>query len=210
MTKDDLIEVLAQAPIVPVLTVEALEDAAPLALALQKGGLKVLEVTFRTPSAPQIIYAMKQACPELIVGAGTVLNDRDVEAAMNAGADFLVSPGSAFELLKAVSKVDIPLIPGVATPTEAMNCYECGFNFLKLFPAEIVGGAKLLKAMAAPLPHLKFMPTGGVKQETAGSYLSLPNVVAVGGTWIATPDDISEGQFDVITTKAVKALSSVD
>ena len=209
MTKDELIEVLAAAPVVPVLTVEALEDAAPLAHALQDGGLKVLEVTFRTPSAPQIIYAMKQACPDLIVGAGTILNEKDIEDAMNAGADFLVSPGSAFELLKAVSKVDIPLIPGVATPSEAMNCYECGFSFLKLFPAEIVGGANLLKAMSAPLPHLKFMPTGGVKQETAANYLSLPNVVAVGGTWIATPDDIASGRFDGITAKTKAALAAV-
>ena len=209
MTKDDLIDVLAAAPIVPVLTVEALEDAVPLARALQEGGLKVLEVTFRTPSAPQIIYAMKQACPDLVVGAGTILNDKDIEAAMNAGADFLVSPGSAFELLKAVSKVDIPLIPGVATPSEAMNCYECGFSFLKLFPAEIVGGASLLKAMSAPLPHLKFMPTGGVKENTVANYLSLPNVVAVGGTWIATPDDIAAGRFDDITAKARAALTAI-
>ncbi|HPF22107.1 MAG: bifunctional 4-hydroxy-2-oxoglutarate aldolase/2-dehydro-3-deoxy-phosphogluconate aldolase [Hyphomonas sp.] len=198
-----------RAPVVPVLVVGSVNHAAPLAKALLDGGLTIAEVTLRTPVGVRVIEAMKKAAPELLVGAGTVLNGADARSSLDAGADFLVSPGMSPGLLEALGPGRGLMIPGVATASEAMSRYEEGFELLKLFPANIAGGIPALKALGAPLPHLKFMPTGGVSAENAGDYLALPNVFAVGGSWIATRDDAEAGRWDAIVAKAREALRSI-
>lgn len=198
-----------RAPVVPVLVVGSVDHAAPLAKALLDGGLTIAEVTLRTPVGVRVIEAMKKAAPELLVGAGTVLNGADARSSLDAGADFLVSPGMSPGLLEALGPGRGLMIPGVATASEAMSRYEEGFELLKLFPANIAGGIPALKALGAPLPHLKFMPTGGVSAENAGDYLALPNVFAVGGSWIATRDDAEAGRWDAIVAKAREALRSI-
>lgn len=206
---DDLKAAARKAPIVPVLVVPDVASAGPLASALVEGGLTIAEVTLRTPSALQVIEEMKRACPELIVGAGTVLTGEDVKNSLNAGSDFLVSPGMSPRLLDALGDHKDITIPGVATASEAMTRYEEGFGMLKLFPAAIAGGVAALKALSGPLPHLQFMPTGGVSADNAGEYLALPNVVAVGGSWIATEKDVTSGAWADIASKAKTALNAI-
>ena len=199
----------AKAPVVPVLVIGSVEQAAPLARALQDGGLTIAEVTLRTPAGIGAIAAMKAAAPELLVGAGTVLTGEDVRNSVEAGADFLVSPGMSPGLLNALGKYRPLMIPGIATASEAMCRHEEGFEMLKLFPASVAGGIPALKALAGPLPHLQFMPTGGVSADNAGEYLALPNVVAVGGSWIATEKDVSTGAWSEVAEKARTALSKI-
>lgn len=194
-------EALHGAPIVPVLTVTAVEHAAPLASVLMKGGLRSAEVTLRTPVGLKVIEEMKQAEPDLIVGAGTICSEGDVDAALKAGSDFLVSPGAGPDLLKALAYHDGVILPGVATASEAMARFEEGYGVVKFFPAEASGGADFLKALSAPLPHIDFMPTGGVKPHNAMDYLNLPNVIAAGGTWIATPEEMEAGDWAGIEAK---------
>lgn len=194
------------APVVPVLVVPDVAAAAPLADALAAGGLRIAEVTLRTECGFAVIEAMKAAQPNMIVGAGTVLTREDVEQSLQAGADFLVSPGMSPKLLEALGDHRKMMIPGIATPSEAMSRHEEGFELLKLFPAAVAGGISALKAMAGPLPHLEFMPTGGVSAENANDYLALPNVVAIGGSWIATQADVTEGAWDRVSAKARAAL----
>ncbi len=198
-------EALHGAPIVPVLTVTQVEHAAPLASTLMKGGLRSAEVTLRTPIALKVIEEMKQAEPDLIVGAGTICSEGDVDAALKAGADFLVSPGTAPELLKALAYHDGVILPGVATASEAMARFEEGFGVQKFFPAEASGGANFLSSLAGPLPHIDFMPTGVVKPHNAPDYLRLPNVIAAGGTWIASPQEMEAGDWAGIETKVREA-----
>ncbi|MEZ5955241.1 MAG: bifunctional 4-hydroxy-2-oxoglutarate aldolase/2-dehydro-3-deoxy-phosphogluconate aldolase [Hyphomonas sp.] len=201
-----LVEAAKAAPIVPVLVVEEVAHAAPLAKALEDGGLTIAEVTLRTPAGLAVIEAMKTAAPGLQVGAGTVLNAADVKGSLDAGADFLVSPGMSPGLLSALGDNRRLMIPGVVTPSEAMARHEEGFDLLKLFPASIAGGVPALKAFAGPLPHLRFMPTGGIGAKDAGDYLALPNVLAVGGSWIATGEDVLHGNWANISVKARDAL----
>ena len=198
-------EALHDAPIVPVLTVTAVEHAAPLANALIKGGLKSAEVTLRTPVALEVIAEMKSAEPDLVVGAGTIISEGDVDAALKAGADFLVSPGAGPELMKALAYHDGVILPGVSTASEAMARFEEGYGVLKFFPAEAAGGANFLKSLAGPLPHIDFMPTGGVKPHNARDYLGLPNVIAAGGTWIASPAEMEAGDWAGIEAKVREA-----
>ena len=198
---------LRTAPIVPVLTIPEGADAARLANGFARAGLKVAEVTLRTPAGLAAVKAMKAAQPDMLIGAGTVLNAADMEAALDAGADFLVSPGLSPDLKDAVFNAGASMIPGVATPTEAMTRNEEGFEFLKLFPASIVGGIDMLKAMAGPLAHLSFMPTGGVSEDNLYSYLCLSNVIAVGGTWLARKRDIESGNWAQIEERSRKALA---
>ncbi|MEC7290247.1 MAG: bifunctional 4-hydroxy-2-oxoglutarate aldolase/2-dehydro-3-deoxy-phosphogluconate aldolase [Pseudomonadota bacterium] len=200
-------EALHGAPIVPVLTVPAVEHAAPLATALIEGGLRSAEVTLRTPVGLKVIEEMKNAQPDLIVGAGTICSEGDVDAALKAGADFLVSPGASPDLLKALSAHDGVILPGVATASEAMTRFEEGFGVQKFFPAEASGGANFLKSLAGPLPHIDFMPTGGVKPHNAMDYLSLPNVIAAGGTWIALPEEMDAGDWTGIEAKVREAAA---
>ncbi|KDA01545.1 bifunctional 4-hydroxy-2-oxoglutarate aldolase/2-dehydro-3-deoxy-phosphogluconate aldolase [Hyphomonas oceanitis] len=204
-----LVEAASKAPVVPVLVVDRIEMAAPLARALVDGGLTIAEVTLRTPSGLAVIEEMKSAEPGLKVGAGTVLTEADVDNALSAGSDFLVSPGMSPKLLAGLGNRRRLMIPGVATASEAMSRHEDGFDLLKLFPATIAGGVGALKAIAGPLPHLRFMPTGGITEADAGKYLALPNVVAVGGSWIATGADIAAEDWKGISAKARKALAAI-
>ena len=195
------------APVVPVLVVPDASAAVPLANALADGGLTVAEVTLRTPDALEVVHRMKQARPELVVGAGTILSGEDAHLAVEMGADFLVSPGMSPQLLQELGGLKQIMIPGVATASEAMTRSEEGFGLLKLFPAAIAGGVGALKALSGPLPHIRFMPTGGVNADNAGDYLSLPNVAAIGGSWIATKDDIANQAWDRIREKSASALA---
>ncbi|MEM9938834.1 MAG: bifunctional 4-hydroxy-2-oxoglutarate aldolase/2-dehydro-3-deoxy-phosphogluconate aldolase [Pseudomonadota bacterium] len=198
---------LSDAPIVPVLTVEKVAHAAPLAAALKAGGLKTVEVTLRTAVALEVIAEMKRAEPTMIVGAGTICTEGDVDAALKAGSDFLVSPGTSPDLIKALAYHDGVVLPGVSTASEAMARFDEGYGVQKFFPAEAAGGANFLKSLSGPLPHIDFMPTGGVKPHNANDYLGLPNVIAAGGTWIASPADMEAGKWDEITERATEAAA---
>ncbi|WP_297772435.1 bifunctional 4-hydroxy-2-oxoglutarate aldolase/2-dehydro-3-deoxy-phosphogluconate aldolase [uncultured Roseovarius sp.] len=197
-------EICALAPIVPVLVIEDVATARPLAEALIAGGLPALEVTLRTPAALEAIRAMS-AVPGGHVGAGTLITPEDVRAAKAAGATFGVSPGATDDLLAACEEEGLPLLPGAATATEAMRLLARGYDMLKFFPAEASGGAPALKAIGAPLPQITFCPTGGINPANAKSYLSLPNVLCVGGSWIAPPDLVSIGDWSAIEALAHKA-----
>ncbi len=191
----------AMTPVIPVLVIESPQQAAPLASALVAGGLPVLEVTLRTPAALEAIAAIC-AVQGAIVGAGTVLTSQDAQAAREAGAQFAVSPGSTPRLVEACEALDLPLLPGAVTATEAMLLLERGCDMLKFFPAEASGGVAALKALAGPLPQLAFCPTGGVTPENAGAYLSLPNTLCVGGSWVAPADAMRDGDWARITSLA--------
>lgn len=203
-----LLAILKRAPVIPVLTVHGPDDAVPLAQALVDGGLPVLEVTLRTEGALKAIEAIAHAVPDAIVGAGTVLSASQVEEARSAGSRFLVSPGSTLKLAEAATHAGIPLLPGVATASEAMAMAELGYHVLKFFPAEPAGGVAYLKSLSAPLPHLMFCPTGGIDETKAKSYLALPNVVCVGGSWITPADVVKAGEWKRITELA-KACASL-
>lgn len=196
-----------KAPVVPVIVVDDAGQAAPLARALVKAGVTIAEVTLRTPAGLAAIAAMKAEAPELLVGAGTVLNGKDVDDALKAGAEFLVSPGMPAGLRDALKGLESIMIPGIATASEAMSRHEEGFQRLKLFPASIAGGAPALKALNGPLPHLKFMPTGGISEDEVKTYLKLPNVFAIGGSWIASQKDIAEGNWGKIEDIARRLLA---
>jgi 2-dehydro-3-deoxyphosphogluconate aldolase/(4S)-4-hydroxy-2-oxoglutarate aldolase len=198
---------LRASPLIPVLTIADLSTAEPLALALSRGGLRNLEVTLRTPVALEAIALMKQAAPDLAVGAGTVLTDGDVDACLRIGADFIVTPGSSPRLREALLGADSNVMVGVATATEVMSRLEEGFGVLKFFPAEQSGGVAALKSFAGPLPDARFCPTGGVGPELAPHYLALPNVVAVGGSWIATPQLLKSGDYSTIEANARRAAA---
>jgi 2-dehydro-3-deoxyphosphogluconate aldolase/(4S)-4-hydroxy-2-oxoglutarate aldolase len=199
---DVLLAILKQVPVIPVLTVEGPEDAVPLAEALVAGGLTVLEVTLRTDGALKAIEAMAKHVPDAVLGAGTVLTASHVKEAMSAGASFLVSPGSTTKLSEAAALAHAPLLPGVATASEAMAMAEMGHHVLKFFPAEPAGGVPYLKSLGAPLPHLTFCPTGGIDAAKAKSYLALQNVICVGGSWVTPADAIKAGDWARITTLA--------
>jgi 2-dehydro-3-deoxyphosphogluconate aldolase / (4S)-4-hydroxy-2-oxoglutarate aldolase len=201
----DLMEALGRTRILPVLTVQRLEDAEPLARALYDGGLSAIEVTLRTPVALAAMALMKAAVPELYVGAGTLRTPADVDACLNVGADFLISPGCGPSLLAAGAKCGVPFLPGIATASEAMTAAEHGLTLMKFFPAEASGGAAFLKSLAAPLPDLKFCPTGGISAEKAADYLALPNVICVGGSWIAPDEAIIGADWPRIRANASRA-----
>jgi 2-dehydro-3-deoxyphosphogluconate aldolase/(4S)-4-hydroxy-2-oxoglutarate aldolase len=190
---------------VPVLTIDCVADAVPLARALAAGGLPVTEVTLRTPVALDAIAAIVAEVPEAIVGVGTVTEVPEIRLALTAGAKFLVSPGTTEELAAAFAQVRVPVLPGCATVSEAMALAARGFPVLKFFPAEAAGGIAFLKSIAAPLPRVKFCPTGGIGPANAVSYLALPNVVAIGGSWVAPADLLAAGNFARITELAAAA-----
>jgi len=201
-------QILKVAPVVPVMVVERIEDAVPLARALYNGGLKVLEITLRTPCALDAITAMVEALPaDAVIGAGTIITPKDLEAAIKAGSTFLVSPGTTPALIEAAKGNPIPLLAGVATPTEAMNLYVQGFTHQKFFPAEAAGGVPMLKSIGGPLPQITFCPTGGIDLARAPSYLALPNVACVGGTWMAPKELMKAGRWDEIERLAREAAN---
>jgi 2-dehydro-3-deoxyphosphogluconate aldolase / (4S)-4-hydroxy-2-oxoglutarate aldolase len=197
-------EICSMAPVIPVLVIEQLETAGPLAQALIQGGLPVLEVTLRTPVALDAIKVMA-AVPGAVVGAGTVLTKQDLLAAKQAGAVFAVAPGATDALLQAAEEEQFPLLPGAATASEVMKLMERGYDTLKFFPAQAAGGVKMLKSLAGPLPQVSFCPTGGVSPQNVGEYLSLSNVLCVGGTWITPSDKINSGDWAGIQQLAQQA-----
>lgn len=200
-------EICALAPVIPVIVVEDVAHAVPLATALVAGGLPVLEVTLRTPAALDVIKAMA-GVPGGIVGAGTLLTPADVKAAKTAGAKFGVSPGVTDALLDACEAEELPLLAGTATISEAMRLLARGYDVAKFFPAEVNGGAPALKAFYGPLPQMNYCPTGGVSPSNAATYLALPNVMCVGGSWVVEKSLIAAGKWDEIESlaRAAKAL----
>ena len=197
-------EVCKLAPIVPVLVVNDISTARPLAEALVAGGLPALEVTLRTPAALDAIKAMSQISGG-VVGAGTLITPQDVQNAVDAGAQFGVSPGVTDELVAACEELGLPLLAGAATASEAMQMLARGYDLLKFFPAEASGGAAALKAIGAPLPQISFCPTGGISLKNAKDYLSLPNVICAGGSWVAPADKVAAGDWAGIETLAREA-----
>lgn len=192
------------APVVPVLVIDDLSHAKPLAEALVAGGLPALEVTLRTPCALDAIRAMSEV-PGGQVGAGTLLTRADVKAAKEAGATFGVSPGSSPALIEACAEFDLPLLPGAVTATEIMALLEQGYTVQKFFPAEQSGGAAFLKSIGSPLPQVSFCPTGGISLKTAPDYLSLKNILCVGGSWVAPKEAMVKGDWATITRLAAEA-----
>jgi 2-dehydro-3-deoxyphosphogluconate aldolase/(4S)-4-hydroxy-2-oxoglutarate aldolase len=191
--------------VIPVLSIERGRDAVPLARALYDGGLRVIEVTFRTEAAAASIAAIATELPQITVGAGTLLRAADVAAAVDAGAKFLVSPGTTPQLAGAALATELPYIPGVATPSEIMAMRALGLCVMKLFPAEAMGGVALLRALAPVFPGIAFCPTGGIDERSSAEYLALPNVPMVGGSWMAPRDAIAAGDWPRIRRLAQRA-----
>jgi 2-dehydro-3-deoxyphosphogluconate aldolase/(4S)-4-hydroxy-2-oxoglutarate aldolase len=195
----ELAALFAQATIIPVLTIERLEDAVPLAKALVAGGVRTLEITLRTPVAIESAKAIMAHVPDAVVGIGTILNADDLARAEGIGARFGISPGATPDLLKAAAASALPFAPGIATASELMLGLSRGFNLVKFFPAEQSGGIKALRALAGPFPDVRFCPTGGIGEANAASWLAEPNVVAVGGSWLCPAADVRSGNWAGIT-----------
>ena len=200
-------DIMRESAVIPVIVVDKPEDAVPLARALYAGGLRVLEVTLRTEAASAAIRAIREALPEAIVGAGTVLSAQDVQLAQQVGAQVLVSPGATPALLDAMLLSELPMLPGVASASEAMAVYERGIRHMKLFPAEAIGGRALLRSLAGPLPALRFCPTGGINVELAADYLALDNVLCVGGSWMLPKEAVAQGDWARIEQLAAGAAA---
>jgi 2-dehydro-3-deoxyphosphogluconate aldolase/(4S)-4-hydroxy-2-oxoglutarate aldolase len=199
---ENLLSLLDRQPVIPVLKIADIDHAVPLARALARGGLPMIEITLRTAKALEAIRRVAAEVEEAIVGAGTVLNAGQFDQAAKAGSKFVVSPGITRELLAAADGSAVPLLPGAITPGEIMTAYEAGLNFLKFFPAEQAGGVAFLKALASPFADIKFCPTGGINVGNATDYLGLPNVICVGGSWVAPDDLVSAGKWDAIEALA--------
>jgi 2-dehydro-3-deoxyphosphogluconate aldolase / (4S)-4-hydroxy-2-oxoglutarate aldolase len=200
-------EIVGMTPVIPVLVLSDLAHAVPLARALVQGGLRVLEITMRTPAAIGCIEAIRKAVPEAIVGVGTLTKAVDFAAADRAGAQFGVTPGLTPELAAAARGARFPLLPGVMTPTEVVAARLAGFNVLKLFPAQQAGGVAMLRALGAPFPDVLFCPTGGITRDSAPDYLALPNVICVGGSWVAPPAMMEAGDWPGISALARDAAA---
>jgi 2-dehydro-3-deoxyphosphogluconate aldolase / (4S)-4-hydroxy-2-oxoglutarate aldolase len=202
---EKLLALLGGQPVIPVLKIERAADAVPLARALARGGLKVIEITLRTPEALEAIRRASGEVEEAIVGAGTILSATQFEEAAKAGSRFIVSPGITREVLTAGQNSEVPLLPGAITPSEIMTAAEAGLDFLKFFPAEQAGGVTFLKSLASPFSGIRFCPTGGIGVKNAKDYLSLPNVICVGGSWVAPDDLVKAGKWDEIEALAREA-----
>lgn len=198
---------LSLVPVVPVVVLDDLAHAVPVARALVAGGLPVIELTLRTPVALDAIAAIAAEVPEILVGAGTITSPELVGRAVDAGAQFLVSPGTTPGLLRELADSGVPFLPGTATVSEAMAVLEAGFSEMKFFPAEASGGAAYLKSLASPLPAAGFCPTGGITATSAPAYLSLPNVGCVGGSWLTPADALAAGDWDRVATLAREAAA---
>lgn len=207
--QEKLVALFKQATIIPVLTIERLEDAVPLARALVAGGVRVLEVTLRTPVAIEAAKAMVSDVPDAIVGIGTILNADDLARAKALGAVFGISPGATPELLTAVAAGDLPFAPGIATASDLMQALAHGFDLVKFFPAEQSGGIKALRALAGPFPNVRFCPTGGIGEANAAAWLAEPNVLAVGGSWLCPAADIRSGNWAGITAMCERAMKTL-
>ena len=201
----DTLSLASHGPVIPVIVLQRVQDAVPLAEALLAGGVKVLEVTMRTPVALQCIEAIAKAVPEAVVGAGTIRSAADAQAALDAGSRFAVSPGYTAEVGAACRRIGLPLLPGVATASEVMAAQADGLSFLKFFPAMQAGGIPMLKALGGPFPDVAFCPTGGISLETAPQFLALANVKVCGGSWLTPADAVAAGDWARITTLARQA-----
>ena len=202
-------EALSRIGVVPVITIDSPQDAVPLARALLNGGIGCAEITFRTASAEEAIQRIGGECHEMLVGAGTVLTVQQAEQAVRAGAQYIVAPGFDAAVVEWCLGNGVPVLPGVATPTEINMALARGVKLLKFFPAEEIGGVRMLKALRAPYQEVQFIPTGGINARNLAEYLALPNVVACGGSWIATESMISEGRFDEIARLSREARAIV-
>jgi 2-dehydro-3-deoxyphosphogluconate aldolase/(4S)-4-hydroxy-2-oxoglutarate aldolase len=202
-------QVLRAAPIIPVITIEHARDAVPLARALVAGGLEALEITLRTPAASAAAVAIIREVPEALVGIGTVLARHDLVTARTLKARFALSPGATPELLDAAAKSPLPFIPGVQTASELMATLARGFDVVKFFPAAQAGGIAAVRALAGPFPQVRFCPTGGIGEENFVEWLAQPNVVSVGGSWLAPAADIRAGKWEAITARARRAVAKL-
>ncbi|GAA6810234.1 bifunctional 4-hydroxy-2-oxoglutarate aldolase/2-dehydro-3-deoxy-phosphogluconate aldolase [Helicobacter pylori] len=205
--QDKIIEILQISPIVPVVVIEDIKDAVPLAQSLVEGGIQIIEVTLRSSCALEAIDLITKNVPKMRVGAGTILNPTQLEQAQNRGAEFLISPGLTIKLLEHAKKKDMPLIPGVSSSSEVMQALELGYNALKFFPAEYCGGVKLLNAFNGPFKGVKFCPTGGISADNMHSYLNLENVLCVGGSWLTPKNLIQNKEWDKITEICKRSLA---
>lgn len=204
---ENLVSTLKLQPVVPVIVIDDARHAVPLARALVAGGLKAIEITLRTAAALDAIKAVADEVEGAVAGAGTVLDARQWDLAIKAGSKFIVSPGSCNSVLDAADASDIPLLPGAVTATEVMMLRDRGYSVLKFFPAEQAGGASYLNALASPLAGIRFCPTGGVSLKNAMDYLNLPNVICVGGSWVAPKELVSAGDWAGITKLAAEACA---
>lgn len=207
--KSDLVERLSGYGVIPVVSLSKTEQAVPLAESLVAGGLPCAEITFRTAAAASAIAQIRQRVPEVLLGAGTVLTLEQLDAALDAGARFIVSPGTNPRLVEACLDRNVPIFPGVCTPTEIEAALALGVDLLKFFPAEAMGGVKTLRALSAPYRQVRFLPTGGVDARNLSDYLALPQVIACGGTWMVKPEWLEAGQFSTIETHTREAVSRV-
>jgi len=201
------VEQAAACGVVPVVVLDDAELAVPTAKALLKGGINAMEITFRTAAAKDSIAKVAAEVPEMIVGAGTVINVQQLHDAVDAGAKFIVSPGSDADVISEAAKLGVAMIPGVVTPSEIILGLKLGVKVFKFFPAESYGGLKTLKALSGPFPQIKFIPTGGISQSNAADYFNNPKVLAVGGSWMVSKDMINAGDFDGIAEKSAAATA---
>jgi 2-dehydro-3-deoxyphosphogluconate aldolase/(4S)-4-hydroxy-2-oxoglutarate aldolase len=204
-TQDAVIALLRNARILPVVTVDSVDEGVAVARALVDGGLPAIELTLRTPAAVDAIAAVKRSVPGIAVGAGTVLSVAQIDAVRTAGADFIVTPGTPAHLAQALAECDLPAVPGAATPTELLALAALGFRVCKLFPAAAIGGLALVRALRGPLAGTLLCPTGGIGESDAAQYLAEPNVVCVGGSWMVKPEWIAAGHHDAIRDAAARS-----
>ena len=205
----DILERLNYAGVIPVVVIDNAKDAAPTAQALLAGGIDVMEITFRTAAAPDAIKAVADNCPDMLVGAGTVITLEQCQKAVEMGAKFIVSPGFDAEVVKWCVDNGVVITPGCVTPSEIMAAMKLGLNVVKFFPANVYGGLSAMKALSGPFGGIKFIPTGGVNAQNVGEYISAPFIHAVGGSWVCPKADIAAGNFEKITQLAQQATDIV-
>ena len=210
MTMESVRDYMAQINIIPVMVINELDGVEELAHCLAENGLGVLEITLRTELAIPAVDKIKAKYPEMVVGTGTNVNTYDLDRSMDAGADFMVSPGATTGLLEYAKKKNLPLLPGVATASEVMQAMSIGFENLKLFPAQAVGGIPLLKSWAGPLPQVKFCPTGGINAANASEYLALDNVLCVGGSWMLDKQIIANKDWSALEQQLIQMNSELN
>ena len=203
------IELLRAAGILPVVTVHTLDQARAVSAALLEGGLPAIELTLRTPVAMEALAMLKRELPDVVVGAGTVLTVAQMQQAIDAGADFLVTPGTPAHMADALAEAPLPVVPGAATPTELLALHARGFQVCKLFPATAVGGLPLIKGVSGPMPDLKLCPTGGITEDNAADFLEQPNVVCIGGSWMVPGGWIENGAWDRVREASARAAQVV-
>lgn len=206
---DKLLKLVEEKRLVPVVKLDRVEDAKPLGEALIKGGLPVAEVTFRTDAAEESIRIMKKEFPDMLVGAGTVINVEQAKRALDAGAAFLVSPGTSRKVIEFALDQNLPVFPGTCTPSEIMTCLEYGLPVVKFFPAKQYGGLDTIKALAAPFPSVRFMPTGGVNASNINEFLAFDKIIACGGSWMVKDSLIKEGNYDEVVRLTKEAVELV-